>query len=275
MNLMKPSRHTITAAAALATIPIFQALAQAPQPRPEETEQWAPEPPVVTPGSAAATPPPSDAIVLLGASGLGEWVSTNDRSPAKWRVDGPVMTVAKGTGNIETKRKFTSYQLHLEWRIPQGISGTGQGRGNSGLFLASTGGGDAGYELQVLDSYRNKTYVNGQAGSVYKQYPPLANAMRRPGEWQSYDVVWVAPTFEADGSLKTPAYLTAFHNGVLIQNNVPLGGETTYIGKPRYKAHGASPIKLQDHGDPSQPISFRNIWLRELTSPSVSLRSSK
>jgi hypothetical protein len=271
---MKPSRH-VTAAAALAVIAISHAFAQAPQPRPEDTEQWGPEPPVVTPGSAVGTTPPSDAIILLGASGLGEWVSTKDKSRAKWRVEGPVMTVAKGTGNIETKRRFTSYQLHLEWRIPQGISGTGQGRGNSGLFLASTGGGDAGYELQILDSYRNKTYVNGQAGSVYKQYPPLVNAMRRPGEWQSYDVIWVAPTFEADGSLKTPAYLTAFHNGLLIQNNVPLGGETTYIGKPQYKAHGASPIKLQDHGDPSQPISFRNIWLRELTSPYVSFRSSK
>jgi hypothetical protein len=142
--------------------------------------------------------------------------------------------------------------------------GEGQGRGNSGLFLASTGGGDAGYELQILDSFANKTYVNGQAGSVYKQYPPLANAMRPPGEWQSYDIAWTAPTFNGDGSLKTPAYLTAFHNGVLIQNNVPLQGETVYRGRPGYKAHGPSPIKLQDHGDPSQPISFRNIWVREL-----------
>ena len=234
------------------------------KPRPEHTEQWTPEPPLVRPGPASPTPPPSDAIVLLGASGLGEWVSTKDGSPAKWSFERGVMTVKKGTGNIETRRKFGSYQLHLEWRIPVGISGSGQGRGNSGLFLASTGGGDAGYELQILDSYRNKTYVNGQAGSVYKQFPPLANAMRPPGEWQSYDVVWVAPTFNADGSVRTPATLTAFHNGVLIQNSVRLGGETVYIGPPRYKAHGPSAIKLQDHGDPSEPISFRNIWLREL-----------
>lgn len=233
-------------------------------PRPEDTEQWTPEPPLVRPGPASPAPPPSDAIILFGGSNLSEWVSTKDRSPAKWTVGGGAMTVRKGTGNIETRRRFSNYQLHLEWRIPRGIRGEGQGRGNSGLFLASTGGGDAGYELQILDSYRNKTYVNGQAGSVYKQFAPLANAMRPPGEWQSYDVIWIAPTFNPDGSLRTHAFLTAFHNGVLIQNNVALGGETTYVGAPLYKAHGPSPIKLQDHGDPSQPISFRNIWLREI-----------
>ena len=241
-------------------------LAQAPAagPRPEDTEQWTPVPKVVDPGPAVSSPAPADAIVLLGSSGLGEWVSVNDGSPAGWLVKDGVMTVKKGTGNIQTRRSFTNYQLHLEWRIPEGIQGSGQGRGNSGLFLASTGGGDAGYELQIVDSYDNKTYVNGQAGSVYKQFAPLANAMRRPGEWQSYDVVWTAPTFAADGSLATPATLTAFHNGVLIQNHVMLQGETAYIGKPQYKAHGATPIKLQDHGDPSAPISFRNIWIREL-----------
>lgn len=231
--------------------------------RPEDTEQWAPEPVLVAPGAAAPTAPPSDAIVLFGSSGLGEWVSTNGGSPAQWVADGSLLTVKKGTGNIQTRRSFTNYQLHLEWRIPEGIEGSGQGRGNSGLFLASTGSGDAGYELQILDSYANKTYVNGQAGSVYKQFPPLANATRPPGQWQSYDIVWTAPTFAADGALKTPAYLTAFHNGVLIQNNVALQGETTYEGKPGYKAHGPSPIKLQDHGDPSAPMSFRNIWVRE------------
>ena len=141
---------------------------------------------------------------------------------------------------------------------------TGQARGNSGVFLASTGEGDAGYELQILDSYNNKTYVNGQAGSIYKQCIPLVNAMRKPGEWQTYDVVWTAPTFNADGSLKTPAYVTAFHNGVLVQNHFELKGETRYIGKPEYTKHGPAPIKLQAHGDPSPPISFRNIWVREL-----------
>jgi hypothetical protein len=250
-------------AAALALL-AQAAPADPPKPRPEDTEQWSPEPRLVTPGPAVAAPPPSDAIVLLGPdSGLGEWVSVNDGTPAAWLNDKGVMTVKKGTGNIQTKRSFTNYQLHLEWRIPPGIKGEGQGRGNSGLFLASTGGGDAGYELQIVDSFENKTYVNGQAGSVYKQYAPLANAMRRPGEWQTYDVVWTAPTFAEDGSVKTPAKLIAFHNGVLIQDIV-LQGETTYVGKPAYKAHGPAPIKLQDHGDPSQPISFRNIWVREL-----------
>lgn len=249
------------------------AMVERSKPRPEDTEVWTPVPRIVRPGAAQATAP-SDAIVLLGGSGLAEWVSTADRSPAKWQMDGDVMMVRKGTGNIETRRKFTDYQLHLEWRIPVAINGEGQGRGNSGLFLASTGGGDAGYELQILDSYGNKTYANGQAGSVYKQSSPLVNAMRPPGEWQSYDVLWTAPRFNADGSLKSPARLTAFHNGVLIQDNVELTGETTYVGAPVYKAHGPSAIKLQDHGDPSPPISFRNIWIRELSPPPPSPRGS-
>jgi len=239
-------------------------LAVVQQPRPEDTEQWAPQPPVVIPGEVAANKPPSDALILLGpAGGLQEWESM-DRRDAGWTVANGVMTVRKGTGNIQTRRRFGSYQLHIEWRIPRDIKGEGQARGNSGLFLASTGGGDAGYELQILDSYRNTTYVNGQAGSVYKQYAPLANAMRPPGEWQSYDVVWTAPAFGPDGSLQAPARLTAFHNGILIQNDVELRGETAWQGAPHYKAHGRSPIKLQDHGDPSAPISFRNIWVREV-----------
>jgi len=238
------------------------AAGDAPKPQPRDTEVWEPVPAIVTPSAANAAP--SDAIVLFDGSNLSEWVNTRDKSPAGWTVAGGVMTVHKPAGSIETKRTFTNYQLHLEWRIPEGITGADQARGNSGLFLASTGGGDRGYELQILDSFNNKTYVNGQAGSVYKQYIPLANAMRRPGEWQVYDVVWTAPTFNADGSVKTPAYLTALHNGVLIQNHVALKGETVYIGAPFYKAHGASPIKLQSHGDPSPPISFRNIWVREL-----------
>jgi hypothetical protein len=191
-------------------------------------------------------------------------VSVKDKGPAQWTVADGVMTVNKKAGNIETKRSFKNYQIHLEWRVPENVTGTGQSRGNSGLFLASTGPGDAGYELQIMDSYENKTYVNGQAASVYKQYPPLVNAMRKPGEWNSYDVVWTAPTFNADGSVKTPAYVTAFHNGVLVQDHVALKGETLYIGKPSYKKYDTAPIKLQAHGDPSPPISFRNIWVREL-----------
>ena len=187
-----------------------------------------------------------------------------DKSPATWPVADGVVTVNKAVGGIETKRQFTDYQLHIEWRIPEGITGSGQARGNSGVFLASTGSGDAGYELQVLDSYENKTYTNGQAGSIYKQSPPLVNAMRKPGEWQVYDVIWTAPRFNADGSLKSPAYITALHNGVLVQNHFALKGPTQYIGQPHYTPHGTAPIKLQSHGDPSPPISFRNIWIRPL-----------
>lgn len=167
----------------------------------------------------------------LRGRNLDQWVSSRDKSRARWTVLDGVMVVNKAAGNIETKRSFVDYQLHIEWRIPENITGTDQARGNSGVFLASTGGGDAGYELQILDSYNNKTYVNGQAGSVYKQYIPLVNASRKPGEWQACDVVWTAPRFKADGSLKKPAYVTAFHNGVLIQDHVELQGETVYIGK--------------------------------------------
>ncbi|HET9799441.1 MAG TPA: DUF1080 domain-containing protein [Gemmatimonadaceae bacterium] len=232
------------------------------QPKPEDTEVWTPVPPVVTPGTNGSAP--SDAIVLFGGENLADWVQIKDKSPATWPVADGIMTVNKAAGGIETKRSFTNYQLHIEWRIPEGITGSGQARGNSGIFLASIGPGDAGYELQVLDSYDNKTYVNGQAGSIYKQSPPLVNAMRKPGEWNVYDVVWTAPTFNADGSVKSPAYVTAFHNGVLIQDHFALKGPTQYIGQPHYVAHGPSPIKLQAHGDPSPPISFRNIWVREL-----------
>jgi hypothetical protein len=231
--------------------------------RPEDTEVWAPVPAVVAPGLTTSAAP-ADAVILFDGKNLDQWVSTKDQSPARWRVADSVLTVDKSAGNIETKRRFTNYQLHIEWRIPADITGSGQARGNSGVFLASTGPGDAGYELQILDSYENRTYSNGQAGSIYKQFIPLVNASRKPGEWQAYDVVWTAPTFNADGSLKTPAYVTVFHNGVLVQNHLALKGETVYIGKPEYKKHEAAPIKLQAHGDPSAPISFRNIWVREL-----------
>jgi hypothetical protein len=234
-------------------------------PKPQDTEVWEPVPKVVTPGSTEAAPP-SDAIVLFDGKDLSEWVSAQDGSPAKWIVANNVLTVNKapGVGSIQTKRTFRNYQLHVEWMIPENITGTDQARGNSGVFLASTGPGDAGYELQVLDSYNNKTYVNGQAGSIYKQGIPLVNANRKPGEWQTYDVVWTAPTFNADGSLKTPAYVTVFFNGVLVQNHFELKGQTLYIGQPFYKKYDTAPIKLQAHGDHSEPISFRNIWVREL-----------
>ena len=240
-----------------------QASATAPAAKPEETEVWEPVPPVVTPGATAAAPP-SDAVILFDGKNLDEWVSAQDKSPAKWIVANGVVTVNKAAGNIETKRAFRNYQLHLEWKVPENITGSGQARGNSGLFLASTGPVDAGYELQILDSYNNATYVNGMAGSIYKQAIPLANPMRKPGEWQSYDVVWTAPTFNADGSVKAPAYVTVLFNGVLVQNHFELKGETRYIGQPFYKKYDEAPIKLQAHGDPSEAISFRNIWVREV-----------
>ncbi|MGA7341108.1 MAG: DUF1080 domain-containing protein [Terracidiphilus sp.] len=235
------------------------------QPKPEDTEVWQPVPKIVTPGAKDADPP-SDAIVLFDGKNEDEWVSAQDHTPAQWIVHHGILTVRKapGVGNIETKRRFKNYQLHIEWRIPEDITGSGQARGNSGVFLASTGPGDAGYELQVLDSYNNTTYVNGQAGSIYKESPPLVNPNRKPGQWQSYDVVWTAPTFNDDGSLKTPAYVTVFFSGVLVQNHFQLTGQTLYIGRPFYKKYDTAPIKLQAHGDKSEPISFRNIWVREL-----------
>ena len=232
-------------------------------PKPEDTEVWA-DVPVVKPGAYAPTPPPADAVVLFDGRDLSQWASVRDGSPARWTVRDGAFTVAKGTGNIQTRRSFGSYQLHLEWRIPAGIKGEGQARGNSGLFLASIGEGDLGYELQIMDSYNNRTYANGQAGSIYKQFAPLANPARQPGEWQTYDVVWTAPTFGADGAVTRPAAVTVLMNGVLVQDHAVLKGPTQYIGQPSYKPHGPAPIKLQDHGDPSAPISFRNIWVREL-----------
>jgi hypothetical protein len=232
---------------------------------PKLTEIYTPVPPVVTPGKMNSDAP-SDAIILFDGKNLNQWVSAADSTmPAKWDVANGIFTVSKTTGNIRTKQSFLDYQLHIEWRIPENITGTGQARGNSGIFLASTGPGDAGYELQVLDNYKNETYTNGQAGSIYKQAVPLANPNKKPGEWQSYDVIWNAPRFNDDGTIKTPAHVTVLFNGVLVENNFELLGPTQYIGKPAYrKPHGPCPIKLQAHGDKSEPISYRNIWIRNI-----------
>lgn len=262
MTTIQFSRSIALAAlfAAAATISAQQSTKM----KPEDTEVWEPVPKVVTPG-ATCNAPPSDAIVLFDGKNQDAWVSAKDgKSPADWTVADGVLTVNKSSGNIETKQSFKNYQLHVEWKVPADITGSGQARGNSGVFLASTGPGDDGYELQVLDSYENKTYVNGMAGSIYKQAIPLANAARKPGEWETYDVVWTEPTFNSDGSLKTPAYVTVFFNGVLVENHFQLKGQTLYIGKPFYKEYTSAPIKLQAHGDPSKPISYRNIWVREL-----------
>lgn len=231
--------------------------------KPEETEFYTPVPAVVTPGKSAGEAP-SDAIILFGKDNLSQWVSNKDTTkPAAWTVTGDYFTVKKGTGDIQTKQRFTDYQLHIEWRIPENITGSGQARGNSGVFLAAVPNSN-GYELQVLDNYGNKTYTNGQAGSLYKQTAPLVNANRPPGQWNVYDVVWTAPRFQPDGKLLVPARVTVFFNGVLVENNFTLKGDTPYIGMPSYTAHGAAPLKLQDHGDPSEPISYRNIWIRPL-----------
>lgn len=237
-----------------------------PRGNPADTEVWEPVPPVVIPGESYGTAP-SDAIILFDGSNLDQWVSTKDKGPVNWKVENGVFTVNKSVrgNNIETKRSFRNYQLHIEWRIPENVTGEGQARGNSGLFLASTGGWDTGYEVQIVDTYNNgnKTYVNGMAGSLYKQFAPLVNPARKPGEWNTYDIAWTAPVFNEDGSMKTPARVTVFFNNVLVQNNVELLGETVFVGKPAYKKYDAAPIKLQAHGDPSEPISFRNIWIRE------------
>jgi hypothetical protein len=210
------------------------------------------EPRVVTPGACGVAP--SDAIVLFDGKDFSQWESTNG-GEVKWTLGEAAMTVVDKTGSIQTKQSFGDCQLHIEWRIPEKVVGEGQNRGNSGIFFQKQ------YEIQILDSYenQNKTYVDGRAGSIYTQSPPLVNASRKAGEWQVYDVIYMAPRFAADGKVEIPARITAFHNGVLIQNNFLLEG-TTY-NKDGYKPHFKAPLELQDHGN---PVSFRNIWIREL-----------
>ncbi len=241
--------------------------AQLPKGDPKLTEFYSPVPKIVTPGKTDAEPP-SDAIILFDGKNLDQWRAEGPdiNKAAGWIISGDMMTVNKKAHGILTRQRFVDYQLHIEFQIPENITGSGQARGNSGVFLAdiSDSGADVGYELQVLDNYNNTTYVNGQVGSIYKQAVPLANPSRKPGEWQVYEVVWTAPRFKEDGSLDSAARVTVFLNGILVQNNYILKGLTQYIGQPYYKKHGAAPIKLQAHGDPSEPISFRNIWLRPL-----------
>ncbi len=241
---------------------IARAFAAAPNdglPAPELTEVWSPVPPVVT---APASGIPSDAIILFDGKNLDAWESLKKETlgqPAPWKIEGDAVVVAPKTGDIRTKASFGDVQLHVEWRSPAKVVGESQGRGNSGVFFMGQ------YELQVLDSHNNKTYPNGQAASVYKQHIPLVNASRAPGEWQTYDAVFIAPRFNADGTLRSPARMTVFHNGVLVQYDVEIQGGTTWRGKPSYKAHAAKlPIHLQDHGN---PVAFRNIWVREIALP--------
>lgn len=211
--------------------------------------EW-PEPPVVTP-SDNGSDPPSDAIILFDGTDKSAWEGADE-----WKVEDGALVAGKG--NIKTKQGFGDMQLHIEWSSPEPKPDQeGQQRGNSGIFLMDT------YELQVLDSYNSKTYPDGQAGSLYKQTPPMANAMRPPGEWNVYDVAWTAPRFKEDGSLESPAKITVFHNGVLVQNGFELKGGTYWHEPASYTKHDAKlPIQLQDHGN---PVKFRNIWVREVT----------
>ena len=219
----------------------------------EVTDVWEPVPEIVTPGVGSA--PPSDAIILFDGGNLDNWIGRNEQA-ALWSVSDGAMTVVPRTGDIRTKQGFGDVQLHIEWRTPAEIKGEGQGRGNSGIFLMDR------YEVQVLDSYENATYPNGQAASIYKQHIPLVNACRKPGEWQTYDIIFMVPRFNEQGRVTHPARITVIHNGVLVLNNVELWGSTQFIGLPQYKAHSdREPIRLQDHGD---LVSFRNIWVREL-----------
>ncbi len=237
----------------------FVSFAQEEMPKmvPGMTEIWDPEVTIITPGETPSDAP-SDAIVLLGTEkAFGyEWTNGEGQEP-EWDFENGVATVKRGTGIIKTKRSFKDFQLHLEWRTPAEVVSESQGRGNSGVFLQGI------YEVQVLDNYNNRTYRNGQAGSVYKQHPPLVNACKAPGVWQTYDIIYTAPRFNDDGTYFTKPRITVIHNGVLVQNNVEVRGPTEYIGIPEYsvKPHGAGPIKLQDHGN---PVSYRNIWIREL-----------
>ena len=219
-----------------------------------------PLPPVVKPGTFSTQDqpgvPPSDAIVLFDGKDNSQWVAM-DGSPTKWVVKDGVLECVPGSGYVRTLQSFGDCQLHIEWAAPTPPEGTSQGRGNSGVFF-----GVNRYEIQVLDSHENKTYADGSAGSVYNQYPPLANVTRPPGQWQTYDIIWTAPRFDTEGKLLAKARMTAFLNGVLVQNNVELTGPTAWIGRPPYQAHPERlPIAMQDHGN---PVRYRNIWVREL-----------
>jgi hypothetical protein len=222
-----------------------KALAQAesmsapPKMKPEMTQFWEPKVKVIQPGEGNSAP--SDAIALFNGTDLKEWRGEGNSGP-KWQIKEGDMIVVKDVGSLWTKRNFNDFQLHLEWSTPSEIVGEGQGRGNSGVLLQDR------YEVQVLDSYNNRTYANGQAGSIYKQHSPLVNATRKPGDWNIYDIIYTAPRFKENGSLFSAARVTVIHNGVVIQNNV-------------YKAHGPAPIQLQNHGN---PVRYRNIWIREL-----------
>ena len=217
-----------------------------------------PQPRIVAPGAAStqekAGLPPSDAIVLFDGRYLAKWTSM-DGSPAKWRVEGGYMEVVPKTGNIQTREHLGDCQLHVEWAAPTLVKGESQGRGNSGVFLMGL------YEIQVLDCYDNPTYADGTTAAIYGQFPPLVNACRKPGEWQTYDIVWVGPRFDGDKLIR-PAHLTIFHSGLVVHHHAELIGRTTHRQLAPYAPHPvAGPLVLQDHGD---LVRYRNIWFRPL-----------
>ena len=222
--------------------------------KPEMTELWEPVPEVVIPGNLSA--PPSDAIVLFDGTDLSQWINADSGQAANWIINSDGSMTVQKVGGIETKEEFGSIQLHIEWRTPKEIKGRGQDRGNSGVYFQKT------YEVQVLDSYNNITYSNGQAASIYKQSIPLVNASRPPGVWQSYDIIFNEPIYDQQGNRLKKGSLTVFHNGVLVQNNVEIQGTSENIGLPQLR-NTVTPkrLYLQDHGN---PVSYRNIWLRKL-----------
>lgn len=223
------------------------------QKNPESTELWEPIPAKVTSGEIGL--PPSDAIVLFNGGNLSNFESV-DGSKANWTVLNDILIINPEAQSIKTKQKFGDCQLHIEWSVPIDDINQGQSKGNSGIFLMER------YELQILDSWENMTYSNGQAASVYKQHIPLVNASKKPGEWQSYDIIFIAPRFNKSGGIISPSKLTVFHNGVLVHYNVSLLGTTEFIGMPVYKSHGdKEPLMIQNHG---APVRFKNIWIREL-----------
>lgn len=213
-----------------------------------------PAPTAVRPGAGVSQSPPADAIVLFDGTSLARW--THDGKPAQWRVVDGAFEVVPNTGTLSTRDSFGDLQLHIEWMSPKPARGTGQDRGNSGVFFAGR------YEVQILDSYTSSTYPDGQAASLYGQFPPLVNASRPPGEWQTYDVVYHRPRFDASGKLLKPARFTVLHNGVLVQDNMELVGPTANQSRPPYEVHADRlPVSLQDHG---HPVRFRNVWVRNL-----------
>ena len=229
--------------------------ADALDPEPKATEVWFPVPAKVTPGASPGAPP-SDAVILFDGKNLDAWKTTRGDGAAAWTVENGELVVKPGTGDIQTREKFGDVQLHIEWTDPKlPPDKVNQDRGNSGVFLQDI------YEVQVLDNFENPTYVNGMVGSIYKQFPPLVNATNPAETWNTYDIIFTAPRFNADGTLASAARLTVLLNGVLVQNNSVLKGGTTYIGAPNYVAHGDMPLRLQDHG---HLVRFRNIWLRKL-----------